>query len=354
MTLMLLLPLAIAQSDTFRLAERPCSDCAITLSRVVTLGDDDGPGAITLSARIAVDARGRYWLGHAGAPAQLAIFSPDGRFQRTVGRSGGGPGEFRRISRMIPFADGMVLFDDFAKRSTVMSLNFDVVDTRPAPQAPESVILRRNLTGVMSAIVPTADLIGFTLHLLNRQGELVGSFAPTGLPYRESMRELFLRGLSPATDTGRYWVSHRMEYAFSLCAHGRTECRLFLRPAGWFPRPAWGPSPDMGTTPPSARLRGVSQDHPRFVWTISWVADARWRSALEKATRTEYRVTDFDRYYDTIVERIDVQAMRVVASVRIDQMVWDFAGPGMAYWRYEDASGNPRVAVARLQLREKP
>jgi hypothetical protein len=352
--LTLLLFVALPQPDTVRVAERVCSGCSVSMDHVATLGDDDGPGSITFGNLLALDARGRYWLVHRGEPARIAVYSAAGRFIRTVGRSGGAPGEYRRIWLLTVHTSGMLVSDDFAKRTTLLDLDFNVVDTRPSPETPQSMIVRRDGTGIMSAIVPTRDLIGITLHAFDASGRRLRSFAQTGLPYREDMRELFIRGLTPALDSSRYWVSHRMEYAFALCALRDDACRLFLRPAPWFPRPGFAEEPDVSRAPPTPRLRGVSQDAPQFVWTISWVPDARWRSALERATATEYRITDLNRYYDTILERIDVRLNRVIGSTRVDVALMEFIAPGTAWYYRENAEGIARLEVVRLRMLDKP
>ncbi len=94
----------------------------------------------------------------------------------------------------------------------------------------------------------------------------------------------------------------------------------------------------------------VSQVDDRFLWTLTWVAGQRWRSSVKLQTRTESRITDFDGYLDTIVERIDLRTNTVVASQRFDRWFSGFTGAGEVWSYREDDDGIGRIDVFRLRL----
>ena len=52
-----------------------------------------------------IDRRGRFWVLD-GQASELRVFSPTGEYVRTVGRAGGGPGEFRQPVRVDEGPDG--------------------------------------------------------------------------------------------------------------------------------------------------------------------------------------------------------------------------------------------------------
>ncbi len=348
---LLLAALAFAmQSDTVRISERICSACEIRLDPIATLGDTVGPGMLTSpNLVVAQDVRGRFLV--ANAPSRFAVFSQRGAFLRAVGKLGGGPGEYRRIWQISPYANGILVHDDFAKRRTWLTNDFEVVDTKPALETPTSLALRRDGSGVFAAFIPTPQLAGYLLHDLDAEGSRTRSHSLSRLPFREDLRDLFDRDVSLSTDAARYWVNHRREYAFAHCRFGTESCRLYLRPARWFPAPSmivW--TEVMGTQPPPPQMWGVSQDSQGYVWSLTWVADERWRSAVKLETRTEYRIVDFDRYYDTILEAIDPRTNAVVARRRFDPVFRRFVGPGVL-WRYrEDDDGFGRIEIVRLTL----
>lgn len=339
----------IASADTVRVTEQICASCTVSLQPVATLGDEQGDGVLSLQLVISRDARGRYWVGHQGAPGQISIFGPDGRFQRTVGRSGGGPGEFRRIWRFAPLRDGMMVYDDFAKRSTVFDLSFRLQGTRTAAETPYSVMLRPDRSGVMSAVIPRPEVIGFTLHTLDSSGARVDSYAQPNLPYREGFRELFLRVLSPAAETTGFWAARRLEYSFEKCSFGSQSCTTYLRSAPWFSGPDIGllTRRNMGSDPPHPVLAGVWQADAKTLWTVSWVPDPRWKSAVVPMNAREHRVTDFNRYYDTVIEQIDLSTNRVLATAKMDQVLWGFVGSDQLWYYTESDSSALKVTIVR-------
>jgi len=353
MLLPVLLLIATNQADTVALTERICANCTITLERVAVLGDNDGPGALTYGTVLAVDARRRFLLAHRGAPGMFSVYGPNGRFLRTVGRSGSGPGEYTRVWNMSSSARGILVYDDLSRRSTVLDLDFNVVATRSAQERPESVIFRNDGSAILSAVVPTTDAIGFTLHEISPKGERVRSFAAPPLPYREDMRDLFVRVLNAGSDSDTYWVAHRREYAFERCAFGSEECRVFLRAANWFSAPSARDFArrNMAEDPPSPSLVGVCQDpdDDRYAWAVLIVSDPRWRTAIKPVNATEYEIVDPDRYYDSIIERIDLRTHEVVSSTRVDGRLYKFVAPGVLSRYTEDPAGIPRLEVLRLR-----
>ena len=78
-----------------------CGDCVITLDTVVTIGGLDGPGlhVVGMLSHVAVDRNGRFLIGEARL-AEFSVFDSTGKFLRTVGRRGEGPGEYQSIRRI--------------------------------------------------------------------------------------------------------------------------------------------------------------------------------------------------------------------------------------------------------------
>lgn len=352
----ILLVAALQQSDTVKLSERLCSPCGVTLERVATLGDNDGPGALSFGAVLAMDARGRFLLAHRAAQSQITVFTSEGKYSQTVGRQGAGPGEYQNIWSIAPSDRGVLVYDAKLARRTVLDLDLKVVASYPAAERAATMLFRNDGSAIVAAIVPTTDAIGYTLHKIDARGARVKSFAGPNLPYREDMRELFIRSLSAGLDAGRYWVANRREYVFSHCAFETDACHVFLRPAAWFeaPRPSALTTWDMGRQPPFPLLASVSQDDPRYVWTVSIVPDDRWKSALKPINATEYSVTNFNQYYDSIVERIDLVTNRVVVSKRFDQRIYPFIAPGIASYYREDDAGIPRIEIVRFRMADHP
>lgn len=54
------------------------------------------------------------------SPARALVFGPDGALQATLGREGGGPGEFQRVASVVPFGpDSSAVWDPNRRRISV-------------------------------------------------------------------------------------------------------------------------------------------------------------------------------------------------------------------------------------------
>ena len=121
-------PAAQAQDDD----PVACRACRIEIERVVRLGNRDGPGALAGRDLIAMDGRGRFYATSVARRGEIAIFGPDGRFLRLLGRTGKGPGEFS-MPHPITFgtADTMIVFDPSNYRISTLSPSYEPVATVP-------------------------------------------------------------------------------------------------------------------------------------------------------------------------------------------------------------------------------
>jgi len=101
-------------------------------------GADEGPeGFFRVSpGLIGADASGRLYVLDP-TNARVVVFDADGRFLRSMGSSGGGPGEFRMPASLSVSPDGAVAVFDFAKGHLV---RFDaagqIADEQPFPIFP--------------------------------------------------------------------------------------------------------------------------------------------------------------------------------------------------------------------------
>lgn len=94
-------PRSAEPRTTWRLSERP----------LVEIGVADDPSSEFSAVRGVVRLDdGRIAVAN-GASNEIRIFSREGRHQRTVGRAGSGPGEFRRITRLLRRGDTLVGVD---------------------------------------------------------------------------------------------------------------------------------------------------------------------------------------------------------------------------------------------------
>jgi hypothetical protein len=79
--------------------------------------EESGPGAVYKPGQFAVDGRNRVFIYESGEGA-IKVFGEDGRFLKTVGRKGQGPGEFAQAGFLGFCPDGRLLVTDFQNRRT--------------------------------------------------------------------------------------------------------------------------------------------------------------------------------------------------------------------------------------------
>lgn len=82
---------------------------------------------------LAFDGRGRLWVLD-GLEDRMVVIDPEGRFERTVGRSGRGPGEFSRpVALDIDDVGHVLVFDAGTALFSVWSLDGELLSTRRPP-----------------------------------------------------------------------------------------------------------------------------------------------------------------------------------------------------------------------------
>jgi hypothetical protein len=99
------------------------------LEQELEIGVSDGPEAFIFSAisGLAVDDEGRIYVLDRQAN-ELRMFSPAGTHLRTVGRSGGGPGEYTNANGLVRVApDTLVVVDQRGARYTILTGEGDYV-----------------------------------------------------------------------------------------------------------------------------------------------------------------------------------------------------------------------------------
>jgi hypothetical protein len=114
---------AIADSLGVRVVSHPGDTDPITVRLVENLriGVVDGDTAYQFNriGQVAVDRQGRVYV--ANGTMTIRVYGPDGKFIRTLGRRGQGPGEFTGIDRLWFTGDTLVVTSLSARRATLFS-----------------------------------------------------------------------------------------------------------------------------------------------------------------------------------------------------------------------------------------
>lgn len=347
---------AVAQSHIVVRGTSGCRGCEIVVTRGVTLGSSDGAGIIEhIETRAARDARGRFIL-KANYPSTLSVYAPNGRFLRSLGRAGGGPGEFRGIGSvsLLP-GDSLVVFDWESSRYSIFSPQHEYLLSGPLPLTPElSSLALPSGKFVFNHTLFSPNEIGQPLHLVNRAGVRERSFGSQTGVYRPDVPFLMSRAIA-ASKSGLVWSALRTEYRIDLVnpETGSVE-RTIRREVPWFP-PGMRPEPRGGTPSlePAPFIFDVREDEAGRLWVLIAIADPDWRSAIQAPAAGDRHgsVTDEQRYRDTFIEVLDPASGRLLASKRLPQHIKQFVDDNLIGTVLEDADGTPRFFTWQLELR---
>jgi hypothetical protein len=331
-----------------------CTTCSMVVTRGPIFGTDDGDGMIEASgAVLSRDSRGRFYvLGN--YPQQIKVYDARGRFLRTIGRSGEGPGEYKGISKVIPITDdSLLVLDQVLARQTVLDPEYRLVRTSTLPVGPEHESVRMpDGSLVVSVPIFTPDRIGLPLHRIVQDGTIARSFgSETGL-FRPDVPWLDRRAIS-GHDSVSVWSAYHTQYVIEQYAvRSGALLRRIVREADWFPpnlRPLTkGQDPDQ----PQPFLARVHEGTDGLLWILVSVPDPNWREAIRPRGRQAPRhpsVRNEDGYKDYIIEVLEPETGRLLASHRFDRRV-NLFGPGLVGAVTVADDGAVRLETWRLQL----
>lgn len=318
-----------------------CERCRIEIVKGVALGEEDGEGMIEhSSSRVVRDARGNFIL-NGSYSTTLKVFDRSGRFVRSFGRDGGGPGEFRGVGSMVVLpADTLVVFDWGTRRYSLFSPEYEYISAGPLPLSPE--LDAAALPGgdfVFNATLSGGKSLGLPLHRVGRDGKIALSFGAKATEYRPGVPYQMSRAISPAGGS-LLWSGLQASYQVDLLdvRNGETV-RSLRRNVDWF-APGVAPVPrGRESLEPKPFIFDVVQDSAGLLWVLIGVADPNWRDAIAAGGPHGNQVIDENGYRDAVLEVIDPVAGTVLATARMDDRIAQFVGPGLIGTVVEDDDG---------------
>jgi hypothetical protein len=199
---------------------------------------------------------------------------------------------------------------------------------------------------VIATPLRTPARVGLPLHLVEG-GRVVRSFGSESGTFRPDIPHFDRRAVAPA-GPGRVWSAHKNRYQIELWSTAGRKLREYRRSVDWFPPylATRAVSPD---APPATLLQQVWQDRDGRLWVSMLVADRNWRRAVRPGGPHGYTVADYDGYRDTVIEVIDPERGRVLASRRFPLGV-EFIGEGKLGGVVAGQDDVPYYAVWRMQL----
>jgi hypothetical protein len=319
-------------------ASRVCRSCVLRIEKVVTLADPvTAMGSSNNLAGIDRDSRGRYWVADYRSRMHVLVFAPNGTLIKRIGREGKGPGEFTNVvSLLVGPGDTIHAFDRGSlRRAEISPTTLEIVAQYPIPEFSFGMMMAP--TGNFIAAASAPDRTGHPFEEFNRAGERVRHFGGDGKTTPSYVRPWATRRMVPDRNGGFYSISRRNYIVDHFDQRGRLT-GSWERGAEWFPF-----SPPVQRQPPlsgkpSIFAAWVNPGGLLFVGSL--VRQKGWEKALgnqkDETGRPFQGVEDYDGYYDTIIEVVDMKTSQLIASVRDDRyFIWSAAN-GEIYRRGDD------------------
>ncbi|MEX2611819.1 MAG: hypothetical protein WEA24_17990 [Gemmatimonadota bacterium] len=352
--------------------DRMCRDCRLSATVEATIGMEEGPGFLLhMPNSVAVDSRGRFWVVADGDPVK--VFDSEGRFLRTVGGFGGGPGEYRSTRSATVVGDSVVILDTrLPRRLSVFDGDFDFVRSivlrDPVPEKvlplrwPEAVVVTGSARRPATAGWPfhLVDFSGREAVVKNSFGEGEGTLLPIG-----QFRRLLTRYLDRSRDGNFVAIEQHSLRITRWDEHGGLR-EIVVRDADWLPD---GLAGGMGGTlehPPQPYLADIHEDNTGRLWVVGRVKSRDFEDAFRAVRAREgdpppCRSSGFceapARYfvphtemYESRVEVIDQDLSRVLVSQVYPGFITEFLSDGRVVVYREMDDGAPYIEIVRLKL----
>jgi hypothetical protein len=312
---------ASAQSSTRAVVQSsdltPCAGCTLRAVPVGVIGAVEREGAYLASrpSAVARTTRGDF-IVMAGGPPQL--FDSTGKYLRTIGRRGDGPGEFSHALHVGIGRGDTVFFND---RQTVSVFAPDFSFVRQLHPA-------HNLTGMIALpsggfawYATVRDEIGAPLvHVAGRDGNLLRSFGPRV----DSVVRGRARLRSPAAIVhgagGTFWTVPWTPYELTQWSpDGRALATLRRN----VPFHGHGPlelsePPAERPFPPQPQVTAAHQDQRGLMWTAVLVG-------VRDYWRGPKTAENLNQAFESIVEVIDPNSGELIATTKVPGAVgWIF------------------------------
>lgn len=335
-----------------------CTTC-ISLKEIAALGRDTLQGELedrgTIQS-VVRDRQGRYW---AGQRATIKVFSADGRYLRSVGRSGQGPMEFAFAQPVHADATGIHVVDPRLGRETVIGNDFSHRSDRTLPVAFDGVaqvpgaghryVIAKWATGGRGKALP--------LHLMSGSETLASFGLRAQSPEVETVRGISGRVINVGP-TSHVFSSQTDSYeieAWTLEGDRVVGFRL----ATLNTEPVGRGGLITADNPFRNSVRDIAAFDSRYLWVITWHRRSNWRdfmverSSRDLGTYLEPKDGILSPVFRSRIDLLDLNTSSVVASTWQDGMLLRFIEPRLVLKLDYNDAGAPilRVFEANVQRR---
>jgi hypothetical protein len=311
----------LIQARPVRIPDEPtCAKCAITM-RVISTLESPADAVADRPWSISIDNDGRYWmLLEQETPA---VYEPSGKFLRSVGRKGQGPGEYQMPQHVLFAGDSIAIVDPSNSRITILDRSLAVRRSIVTSFQIINPIVMAWPTIVGAGMAGRLDPNSAPFHRVTLSG-VDARDRPFGLPtpFTEPAQSFGNAHWFTPSAGGRVWAARREGYNLSEWNADGTLARALERRPSWFPSktPSRLGNP---TTPPDAVIAGIERDPDGLLWVFLHSPAPTWKEGWPVMRPGQREVSgrsiQYEKIYRTTIEVIDPRAGRVVARQEFDR-----------------------------------
>jgi hypothetical protein len=274
----------------------------ISVVRVATIGADDRTGAIgDMPFSVSRDSRGNVYLGWSGSTG-VPVFDSAGKFVRTIGSKGSGPGELLSAANVVAGrGDTIWITDRQNARISAFSADGRFLTARPLPGMLDGLVQLSTGEMVINAVV-VGKGAGKRAHVIDTAGNLIRSFVDAGAGGPPDGPERFV--FTPDRGTGGLVSAARSRYDIRVWSADGIVSRSVQRSPGWFViRP-----PGKFDEGPGASLVGAAQTPDGGFLVVANTPTGGWKTWAAGAALTgdvSIKSMPMDSLFHTTIEHLD-------------------------------------------------
>jgi hypothetical protein len=248
----------------------------------------------------------------------VLVLDSAGRFIRTIGSHGSGPGEFAFPTFIISANDTVVVGD---ARGALQVFDSAGAYVRTLPQlAAGNVDAIMLLEGVIVANqnVGSVDRFGYPLHVLGDGGTIARSFGADDRTVDPEFKLSQVRSLVKETDS-TFWAAHVTQYRIELWSSSGSLLKSLVPSRDWFTPTTKDPAAYRLERPPGM-LMGIHRDTRGNLQVLLQRARADW--SRDDGITGGFSFSAWLQYVEQIVEVIDSAGGNLLGTVSNDSGVY--------------------------------
>lgn len=297
--------------------------------------------------RMALDSAGVLWISPMFMRHAVVGLDPRGsQPSYWMTHRGLGPTEFTEIDVLVAGpGDTLHVFGN-GKHNRYSPTGI-FAGTHLAPWKTQQAVYMADGSYVMNGAIPTATRAGYTLHWISAADEPLRSFGPVVPSF-----EFDLLGswhTLAVGHGGNVWSARQNVYQIDLWDRLGQNIRRVVREVDWF-RP-WKTFTPPFRDPAPPRIYSISEDDQGRLWVMIYVPDQEFRPLPRPDRSSLFAPMGEDHpSFDTLVEVIDVNAGKVLASRRFESMLGAFLRDQHVPIPSLDSDGEQVFRIMRLTL----